>query len=217
MATYKFRVMYEEDDNLFRDIEIKSSQNFIEFEEAIIKAWGLPPEAETSFYESNDRAQKVKQINYRKSFKKDGALSYPVIMMFVNNPHQKFLYHHEGKQELIFFIELIQIGQEKSGTDYPLMIKTNGPSPVRKEDIYKHIKAHAIEVEESEGIDEDDEARMKDMGFEGEDDVHQATDESDDETIDENEEQEEDESDDSDDEIGDMFKFDNDGGDDDRY
>ncbi len=223
MTLYKFRVMYEEDDNIYRDIEIRPSQNFIEFEEAIVKAWGLRAEAETAFFESNDRAQKVKEIKFLKTFKKDGKDMHPVLLMFVNNPHQKFLYIHEGKQELVFFIELLQIGKEKSNTTYPVMVKSNGPSPVKKEDVYKHIKAHAVETEEEEGIDEDDEARMKDMGFEGDEtavnDVNEA-DNDDEETSTENEENEEaeEESDSPDDEIGDMFSFDNGGGDeDDRY
>jgi hypothetical protein len=212
--------MFEEDDNIYRDIEIKPTQNFIDFEQAIIKAWGLPADAETSFYESNDRAQKVKEIKYRKTFKKDGKEMHPVILMFVNNPHQKFLYLHQGKQELIFFIELLQIGKEKSGTEYPVLVKSNGPSPVKKEDVYKHIKAHAVETEEVEGIDEDDEARIKDMGFEGDEVAVESSgdDDADDDTSSESEETAEEETESPDDEIGDMFSFGSDGGDeDDRY
>lgn len=212
--------MYEEDDNIFRDIEIKPTQSFIDFEAAIAKAWGLPAEAETSFFESNDRAQKVKAIPFRKTFKKDGKDMHPVLLMFVNNPHQKFLYLHEGKQDLIFFIELLQIGKEKSDTEYPVMVKSSGPSPVKKEDVYKHIKAHAVETEETEGIDEDDEARLKDMGFEGEDVVEAIDDEKDtEETVaDEQEETEvEEDNEVADDEIGDMFSFGEGGDEDDRY
>jgi hypothetical protein len=218
MALYKFRVMFEEDENIFRDIEIKPSQSFIDFEAAIIKAWGLPAEAETSFYESNDRAQKVKSIPYRKTFKKDGKELHPVLLMFVNNPHQKFLYLHEGKQELTFFIELIQIGTEKAGVEYPQIVKSNGPSPVKKEDTYKHIKTLAMETEEAEGIDEDDEARLKDMGFEGEELADVADDEIETDTdADEQKEIDEDEIESADDEIGDMFSFDEGGEEDDRY
>lgn len=220
MALYKFRVMYEEDDNIFRDIEIKPTQSFIDFEAAIVKAWGLPAEAETSFYESNDRAQKVKAIPFRKTFKKDGQEMHPVLLMFVNNPHQKFLYVHEGKQDLVFFIELLQIGKEKSDTEYPVIVKSNGPSPVKKEEVYKHIKTNAVEPEITEGIDDDDEERIKDMGFEG-DDVEGITDEEEvveEADIDEEEiSEEEEDSEVTDDEIGDMFSFGEGGDEDDRY
>jgi hypothetical protein len=212
--------MFEEDDNIYRDIEIKPTNNFIEFEQAIAKAWSLPAEAETSFFESNDRAQKVKEIKFRKTFKKDGKDMHPVLLMFVNDPHQKFLYIHEGKQELIFFIELIQIGKEKPNTEYPIIVKSNGPSPVKKEDVYKHIKAHAVETEEIEGIDEDDEVRMKDMGFEGDETTVDDTidNDTDDVVSDNDEKEDEEETETPDDEIGDMFSFGNDGGDeDDRY
>jgi len=218
MALYKFRVMYEEYDNIFRDIEIKPTQTFMDLEQAIIKAWGLPADATTSFYESSDRAQKVKEIPFRKSLKKDGKELFPALVLFINNPHQKFLYLHEGKQDLIFYIELVQIGVEKSGAEYPAVTKTNGPSPVKKEEVYKHIKAHAVETDETEGIDEDDQERMKDMGFEGDDAIVNDADDVEEKQETEQQEQEEDkENEQSDDEIGDMFSSGQDGDEDDRY
>ena len=89
MSVYKFRVMYEEDENIFRDIEVRPNQSFADFEDLLITAWGLPSEGKGHFFVSNDRMQKVKSFDHRKPIQKGDSQYMPMILNYVDNPHQK--------------------------------------------------------------------------------------------------------------------------------
>jgi hypothetical protein len=168
MSVYKFRVMYEEDENIFRDIEVRPNQSFAEFEDLLINSWGLPPEGKGHFFMSNDRLQKVRAIDHRKPITKGDSQYMPLILNYVEDPHQKFLYEYVGRQDLTFYVELVIIAYEKPGVEYPRIVKSSGPSPVKKEDMYKHIGATSMTAGATEGLDEDDSQLLKGFGTEGE-------------------------------------------------
>jgi hypothetical protein len=170
MSVYKFKVMYDEDENIYREIEVRPNNSFIELEEIIVTAWGLPAENTGKFFLSNDRGQKLRTFNHKKPVKTGESAFYPMIINFVEDPHQIFIYESSGKQELGFIIELVIIANEKPERTYPFLGKSNGPSPVKKEDVYKHIAATSIKDDEVEGIDAEDESKLlKEFGSEGED------------------------------------------------
>lgn len=205
MSVYKFRVMYEEDENIFRDIEVRPNQSFADFEDLLITAWGLPAEGKGHFFTSNDRMQKVKAFDHRKPIQKGESQYLPMILNYVDNPHQKFLYEYHGRQDLSFYIELVIIGYEKPGLDYPRIAKSSGPSPVKKEDMYKHIGATSLSSGASEGLDEDDSQLLKGFGTEGDDIVGGAAAADEDDSLDladDDEEETEDEATDDDAEEG---------------
>ena len=205
MSIYKMRVMFEDDENINRDIELRPSDSFVVFEENIIQAWGLPKDNKGAFYISNDRAQKVKSINHTKKLKTGESFIYAMISHYVEYPHQKFIYESFGKQDLVFLIELIIIGNEKPGTTYPRISKSNGPSPVKKEDVYKHISATAIPIEADEALDDDEDRKLiASFGTEGEDEEKPNDDLGlgDDEEVQNSDEEETESSDDSEEEFG---------------
>lgn len=184
MSVYKFRIMFEEDENIYRDVEVRPKQTFSEFEELIMTAWGLPTEGKGQFFVSNDRMQKLKRIDQKTPVKRGDSQYLPMIIHYVEDPHQKFLYEYSGKQDLSFFIELSAIGVEKPGIDYPRILKTAGPSPVKKEDLYKHMSASSLATNTTEGLDEDDSQLLRGFGTEGEENtVSSATSDGDDDEL----------------------------------
>jgi hypothetical protein len=76
-------------------------------------------------------------------------------------------------------MELLVIAYEKPGVDYPRVVKSSGPSPVKKEDMYKHIGATTLTASETEGLDEDDSQLLKGFGLEGESNIAGAADDDD--------------------------------------
>ena len=137
MTIYKFRVMYEEDDAIFRDIEIKPSQSLIDFESVIVSSYNLPVSANGKFFKSNDNWQKLKQLNMapvqaeeKKGKAKAKAMNVPVLVAYLDDPHQKFIYEYHGSQEFVFLIELISLnGSEKATVIYPACVRQQGPVP----------------------------------------------------------------------------------------
>ena len=62
MAVYRFRVSFEEFDEVHRDIEIKSIQTFEQFHYAIQEAIGFDASKPASFFMSNDNWKKGQEI-----------------------------------------------------------------------------------------------------------------------------------------------------------
>ncbi len=59
MAILKFRVYFEEDDSIYRDVAIKHTQSFSDLHGAILKAFEFDSKHQATFYRSNDHWQEA--------------------------------------------------------------------------------------------------------------------------------------------------------------
>ena len=210
MSVLRFRVMFEEDDTIFRDIEIKPSQTLSEFESVINSAYNLPATGTGNFFMSNDNWQKGKQIpgkaptNDKQPKAKAKAITIPALLMFIDDPHQRFVYEYQGSQEFIFLVELMNVGNPEKGTViYPVCIRSQGPSPFKKDDMSVHYSKRGVAA----GEDEDDEEEAEPAVEEEEESLVVAAAEEEEVTYSESEEEAESEGDLMD---GDAIKEDND-------
>jgi hypothetical protein len=64
MALYRFRVTFEDYDDVSRDIDVKSNQTFEDLHKAIHQSTGYNPEYPSSFYISNDQWMKGEEITF---------------------------------------------------------------------------------------------------------------------------------------------------------
>lgn len=171
MSVYKFRVAFEEDENIFRDIEIKPSQTMKDLNTIIISSFSLPEKSSKQLFRSNDNWHKQEEMDLNpKAIKKGKNVMMPMLINFIDDPHQRFLYEFETpKQAFSLLIELININTaEKAGEIYPKVSKSAGPSPVRKEDLMAHLSKKVVDEDDVVyGVDaeEDD---IEGMGEEGE-------------------------------------------------
>lgn len=61
-AVYRFRVSFEDHTDIYRDIEILSSQSFYDLHEAIQQAIGFDASKNATFYISNDYWRREKEV-----------------------------------------------------------------------------------------------------------------------------------------------------------
>ena len=54
MAVLKFRIYYEEDDSVYRDVVVKHNQHFLDLHRVILKAYEFDSKHQATFYRSND-------------------------------------------------------------------------------------------------------------------------------------------------------------------
>src|SRR5690606_1079123 len=94
MAIYRFRVTFEDYDDIIREIEIISSKTFLDLHQAIHEALGYNPDCSSSFYVSNDQWKKGEEIAYLPSELKKGKgvnlMEDARLNKFIDDPHQKF-------------------------------------------------------------------------------------------------------------------------------
>src|SRR6185436_12013325 len=151
MATYRFRVTFEDYDDVTRDIEIKSTQTFEELHHAIQNAIGFDASKPTSFYMSDDNWKKGKEITTRELSDSEDEKASPVknsrLCDFIIDPHQKIYYLFDIGSPWSFRIELVKINrEEEAGVTYPRCIKSNGEAPKQ----YNIVNAATLPVPDEE-------------------------------------------------------------------
>jgi len=134
MALYRFRVTFEDYDEVMREIDVKSNQTFEDLHRAIHKSTGYNPEYPSSFYISNDQWTKGEEITYlpnQKRIERSVPLMEKVkLLKFIDDPHQKFYYTFNFDRPFDFHVELMKIIlDETPGVIYPAVIKSVGEAP----------------------------------------------------------------------------------------
>ncbi len=133
MAIYRFRISFEDYDEVTRDIDVLSKQTFLDLHQALHASTGYNPEVPSSFYVSNDQWKKGEEIAYlpndRKSERGVTLMENARLSRFVNDPHQKFYYTYNFDRPFDFHVQLIKILKEEEGKAYPALSKSVGQAP----------------------------------------------------------------------------------------
>jgi hypothetical protein len=134
MALYRFRVTFEDYDDVSRDIDVKSNQTFEDLHKAIHQSTGYNFEYPSSFYISNDQWMKGEEITYmpnQKRIDRNIPLMEKIkLSSFIDDPHQKFYYTFNFDRPFDFHVELMKIIlDEAPGTTYPAVVRSVGEAP----------------------------------------------------------------------------------------
>lgn len=167
MAIYRFKVTFEDYDEIIREIDVLSKHTFLDLHIAIQNAVKYDPEKSSSFYVSNDQWKKGQEIAYLPT---EGKKNKGVVLMetaklnkFIDDPHQKFYYTYNFEKPYDFHVQLIKILKEEEGKEYPMVFKSVGVAP----------KASGTIATDTEGSDKDEKSDfdfLNDMGYDAEDD-----------------------------------------------
>ena len=83
MAILRFRVYWEDDDSVYRDIVLRHIQNFFDLHQSILKCFEFDNKHKATFYRSNDNWQRGREISLEK-YDKDYKAE-PLIMSEVTS------------------------------------------------------------------------------------------------------------------------------------
>ncbi|GAA4921807.1 IS1096 element passenger TnpR family protein [Mucilaginibacter defluvii] len=134
MAVYRFRVTFEDYDDIVREIDVKSNQTFQDLHYAIHKSTGYNPDYPSSFYISNDQWTKGEEItfmpNQRKIDRGIALMDKVKLSSFIDDPHQKFYYTFNFDRPFDFHVELMKIILDESPkAEYPQVVRSIGEAP----------------------------------------------------------------------------------------
>ncbi|HEY0608472.1 MAG TPA: hypothetical protein VGD35_02425 [Chitinophaga sp.] len=134
MPVLKFRVYWEEDESVYRDIAIKPNQTFLQFHQSILQAFEFDSKHKATFFRSNDNWQRGREI----ILEKDAAArkAEPLLMAdtpiaaAVKDPNQKFIYLYDFAKSWTFLVELIGISKDENAKlAYPYCVRKEGLAP----------------------------------------------------------------------------------------
>src|SRR5690606_16379340 len=130
---YRFKVWFEEEEDIFRVIDIMPSSSYLEFHHIIMESIAFSKEKEASFFTSDDNWRKGKEISLLDSSKK--LMKDVKLKDYINDPHQKFILITDFSENWTLHIELQSIQNEVNGISYPLVFKSVGKAPKQKEGV----------------------------------------------------------------------------------
>ncbi len=141
MAVYRFRVCLEDNEDVYRDIDIRAAQTFEQFHEAIQEAFKFDKKHAASFFTSDDYWRKGEEItlnkedlaldaeDIRKKITKKYLMKETKIAKFIEQPHQRFVYVFDPIVQWSFLIEMLKIVNEDPKINYPSCIRSAGNAP----------------------------------------------------------------------------------------
>jgi hypothetical protein len=141
MAVYRFRVSLEDNEDVYRDIDIKSGQNFEQFHTAIQEAFKFDAKHAASFFVSDDYWRKNQEITLRKEdlpLEEDEIrkkvdpkklMADTKIAKYIEQPHQRFVYIFDPVVQWSFLIEMVKIAEENPRLNYPACTRSIGGAP----------------------------------------------------------------------------------------
>lgn len=154
MAVYRFKTCLEDNEDVYRDIEIKASQSFEQFHSIIQEAYKFDNKHSASFFVSDDYWRKGQEITLkkedlpleeeeiRKKVDPKKLMADTKIAKYIEQPHQRFLYVFDTNVQWTFLIEMIKITEENTKSNYPLIYKSQGTAPKQ----YKQVAAIKEEI-----------------------------------------------------------------------
>jgi len=135
MAILKFRVYWEDDESIYRDVVIKHTHNFADLHYCILKSYEFDSKHKATFYRSNDTWLRGREISLEKYEEKSYKVN-PLIMgdvtmgSEIKDPNQKFIYVYDFNKLWTFMVELINVDKEENKKiTYPSCIRTEGIAP----------------------------------------------------------------------------------------
>lgn len=138
MAILKFRVYWEEDDSIYRDILVKHTQSFFDFNQIILKSFEFDQLHAATFYRSNDiwkRGREISKEVYEKEYVVPPLLmNETAIGTEIIDTNQHFVYVYDFAKAWTFLIELIQViknADSDMNLDYPAVSRVEGVGPMQ--------------------------------------------------------------------------------------
>ncbi len=168
MAVLKFRIYLEEDDAVYRDVQVKHTQSFKDLHTGILKAFEFDNKHQATFFRSNDNWQKGREISlekYNKSYQAEPLLmDKTAISSEIRDTNQKFVYQYDFAKNWIFLVELINVSKEESSKiSYPTTVRVEGIGP-QQYGTKSLLGSKFVDIEEKYDLQKDSEG----FGVEGE-------------------------------------------------
>lgn len=178
MAVYKFKLFIEDNEDIYREIEILSGQTFDVFHNAIQEAYKFDKKHAASFFVSDDYWRKDQEITLReedlpldkeeirKGVAPKNLMSKTKIAKYIDSPRQRFMYVFDPAVKWAFCIELMKILPDNPKGTYPACVKSIGNPPKQ----YKQIQITKGELTPDQAIA----AMMDDHDIANESEIYQA-------------------------------------------
>jgi len=153
---YRFRVILDTKEDVFRDIELLEESTLEDFHNTIINAFGFDGNEMASFYISDEdwnQGEEILQYDLSEGEESVRLMNETTLDSIVSESQTKLIYVYDFLNLWTFLIELAEIAEIEEGRDYPNLMFVHGQIPLEAPD--KEFIAEKDEFEDNLDTDFD--------------------------------------------------------------
>jgi len=163
---YKFRIVLDTLDDVFRDIEIEEGDTLEDLHNSITQAFGFDGTEMASFYISDEewnQGEEIVLFDMSEGHNPVRMMNETALDTVVSQKQTKLIYVYDFLSMWTFYVELADITEPEDGRDYPNLMYVQGQLPDSPPD-------KNFEAEDDPYAEEDEDLYSQDGGFESLDD-----------------------------------------------
>jgi len=127
---YKFRIILDTEEDIFRDIAIADSDTLEDLHQTISNAFGFDGTEMASFYTCDDKWNQEDEIPLfemeENSENRQSTMRDFVLKDILHQQQTKIIYVYDFLNMFTFFVELAAIEEEQIGVSYPTLLFAQG-------------------------------------------------------------------------------------------
>lgn len=135
---YRFRIIWDnEEEDVFRDIEIESTDTLEDFHNAIVQAFGFDGSEMASFYTTDERWEEGEEISLFDLGENPGearVMNETFLEDVFSREKTRMIYTYDFLNMWTFMVELADIGEREEGQTYPNLMFVHGQIPLEADD-----------------------------------------------------------------------------------
>jgi len=151
---YRFRIVLDSLEDVFRDIEIKADDTLEDLHNAIVQAFGFEGNEMASFFLSDDdwnEGEEIMLFDMSEDAESVRIMNETAIDTVVSKDNTKLIYVYDFLSMWTFYVELADIDEEEAGKSYPNLMYSHGNLPDTPPE-----KKFESEIDDLDDFDEDD-------------------------------------------------------------
>jgi hypothetical protein len=129
---YRFRIILDTHEDVFRDIEIEASNTLEDFHNAITQAFGFDGQEMASFYTTNELWEEDEEISLFDVSDEPGGvriMGETYLEDVVDEENTRLLYVYDFLNMWTFMVELADIAEAETAQIYPNLMYSHGQIP----------------------------------------------------------------------------------------
>lgn len=129
---YRFRVILDAEEDVFRDIEIEDSATAEDFHNSIAQAFGFDGGEMASFYVSDEewnQGEEIALFDMSDGLNPVRVMSETILEDVLNEEQTRLIYVYDFFNMWTFLIELAEIAEPVDGMSYPNLMFAHGVLP----------------------------------------------------------------------------------------
>ena len=130
---YKIRVIYDNPEDIFRDLAVESQMSLEDFHNVLVNAFGFDGAEVASFYTCDDNWTQEDEIPLFDTGDEPGnvrIMSDFALEDLIYEKRTKLIYVYDFLNMNTFFVELAEITENEPGVSYPQLLFSEGVMPL---------------------------------------------------------------------------------------